>query len=189
MISLITFDKENTEPNDKEKEESSEEIKETKPTEKTITSIPAGIYKVGVDMQPGEYMLFSNSIYHGYVCVSSDSNQDDITFNENFSNNYIATFNEGDYVELSRCTAYPFESVTNDMIDIYNDDGVMLKVGTNIKAGEYKLENTSNNHGYWCIYSDSRESDIVSNDNFEKSAYVTVKDGQYLYLSRCKIVK
>lgn len=64
--------------------------------------INAGMYKVGVDIEPGEYMLFNNDDYRAYVCVSTDSNQNDIVYNENFANNYIATFNEGEYVEIKK---------------------------------------------------------------------------------------
>ena len=42
--------------------------------------------------------------------------------------------------------------------------------------------------GYYCIYSSSRQDNIISNDNFDGQRYVTVSDGQYLLLSRCKFV-
>ena len=49
------------------------------------------LYYVGIDMQPGEYVLISTSDYSGYFCVSTDSNQDDITFNGLFETNSIIT--------------------------------------------------------------------------------------------------
>lgn len=70
------------------------------------------------------------------------------------------------------------------------DSGVLAegtyKVGTDIPAGEYKLTATSGDMGYWEVTnSSSADADIVGNDNFTGSAYVTVSDGQYLKLVRC----
>lgn len=60
------------------------------------------------------------------------------------------------------------------------------RVGTDIEAGEYKLTATSDIPGYWEVTNSSApDADIVGNDNFEGTAYVTVTDGQYLKLNRC----
>ena len=64
----------------------------------------------------------------------------------------------------------------------------MFKIGTHLDAGEYKLEATGSS-GYYCVYNDGRQDDIATNDNFSGVAYVTVQDGQYLLLTRCKIVE
>ena len=61
----------------------------------------------------------------------------------------------------------------------------MYKVGADIPAGEYKLTATSD-YGYWEVTtSSSADADIIGNDNFSNSTYVTVSEGQYLKLSRC----
>lgn len=39
------------------------------------------------------------------------------------------------------------------------------------------------------MYPDSRQDDIIANDNFENQNYVTVSEGQYLVLSRCKFAE
>lgn len=67
--------------------------------------------------------------------------------------------------------------------------GVMFKVGVDIEAGEYKVTAEEGEMGYYCVYGDSRHDDIIANDNFEGSAYVTVKDGQYLVLNRCLLAE
>ncbi|MDO5345290.1 MAG: peptidoglycan-binding domain-containing protein [Lachnospiraceae bacterium] len=143
----------------------------------------ANFYKVGTDIPAGEYVVFAES-GHGYFCVSSDSNQDNIIFNDNFDYNSIITVKDGEYLELSRCYAVPFEE--GPEIDLSGTG--MFKVGTHISAGEYKIESTDG-MGYYCIYPDSRQDDIVSNDNFEGQNYITVTDGQYLVLSRCKFTE
>lgn len=153
---------------------------ETKNEAKEYTKYSANIYKVGTDIPAGEYVVFAEED-HGYFCVSPDSNQDDITFNDNFDYNSIITVNDGEYLELSGCYAVPFDE--NPEVDLAGSG--MFKVGTHIPAGEYKLEVTGS-HGYYCIYPDSRQDDIIANDNFENQNYVTVSDGQYLILSGCK---
>lgn len=143
----------------------------------------AGVYKVGNDIPAGEYVVFANG-GKGYFCVSSDSNQDDILFNENFEYNSIITIKDGEYLHLTRSYAIPIEE--NPDVNV-NASG-MFKVGDHIPAGEYKLEATGE-HGYYCIYPDSRQDDIVANDNFEGQNYVTVSEGQYLLLNRCKFAE
>ena len=142
----------------------------------------AGMDKVGVDIPEGEYLLMASG-GSGYFCVSSDSNQNDIIFNENFEYNSIVTIEDGEYLDLSRCYAVPFSEVTDIST---GETGCMLKVGTHISAGEYKLIATEED-GYYCIYKTSRQDDIVANDNFEGQKYITVTDGQYLVLNRCYI--
>lgn len=169
---------------------SSEEA--TEPTTEKVKSYQNGTFKVGTDIEAGEYMLLAAED-GGYLCVSSDANKDDIIYNEIFKNNLIATFFDGEYVELSRCIAVPFDVVPDDLnglINDYIDYGAMYKVGENISAGEYKLKATSDNlKGYYCIYSSSRHDDIIANDNFDNETYVNVADGEYLLLSRCKIIE
>lgn len=64
------------------------------------------------------------------------------------------------------------------------------RVGTDIEAGEYKLTSDAGTSGYWQVTNSSApDADIVGNDNFEGSAYVTVTDGQYLKLNRCTAEK
>lgn len=147
-----------------------------------------GQYKIGTDMPSGEYILIAND--GGYFCVSSDSNGDDILFNDNFETNSIITVYDGEYLELSRCIAYPFDA----FCEVYGIDtsnsGIMLKIGVNLDAGEYKLESTDDEYyGYYCIYDSSRHENIIANDNFTGQTYVTVSDGQYLLLNRCTIVQ
>ena len=140
-----------------------------------------GQYKVGKDIQAGEYVLFTSVGYSsGYFCVSSDPNGDDITFNDNFDYNSIITIKKGEYIELSRCSAVPMKDVKK----IPKKKGTMFKVGKHIKAGTYKIKSKGGSDGYYCIYPDSRHDDIESNDNFKGTRYIKVKNGQYLLFSR-----
>lgn len=142
-----------------------------------------GMYKVGSDLPAGEY-CFVASGGSGYACVSKDSNQDDILENEMFEHTWFVTVSDGQYLEASRCA---FVMAADVVLNIEPDGSFeegMYRVGIDIPAGEYKL--TTDDNGYYCIYKDSVPPfDIVSNDLFEGSSYVTVKDGQYLMTSDC----
>lgn len=143
-----------------------------------------GGYHVGDNIPSGEYVLLSDG-GSGYFCVSSDANGDNITFNGNFGYDYIITVNDGEYLRLSRCKAYPYnEWKQNNSLDTTKSG--MFKIGSDLPAGTYTL-NSTEGEGYWCVYSDSRESDIVSNENFSGQSYCQVSDGQYLLLNRCTI--
>lgn len=139
-----------------------------------------GQYKVGTDIPAGEYFVSGSSVY---FAVSTDSNGDDIIFNDFTEQNSIITIQDGEYLELKNCKATPFTG--NENID-FNHGTYIVKVGTQLKAGEYKLT-AMGERGYYCIYSDSRQDKILSNDFFEGSSYVTVTDGQYLQVQKCKI--
>lgn len=149
-------------------------------------SYESGQYKVGTDIPAGEYVVLAER-GSGYFSVSADPNNDDITFNGNFDYNTIITIFDGEYLKLSRARAIPFDVFyANNTIDL-SQTGVMLYVGKDIEPGEYKLTCKENESGYYCIYDSSRQDYIISNDNFENSAYISVSDGQYLRLSRCYI--
>lgn len=67
-------------------------------------------------------------------------------------------------------------------------DAGTYRVGTDIRAGEYKVTATdSNDRGYWKVTNDSSpDADIVGNDAFTGTSYVTVSEGQYLTLDRSR---
>lgn len=146
-----------------------------------------GAYKVGTDIPAGEYLFVVTDSSGGYVCVSADSNQDDIIENEIVELCWFATVEDGQYLEVDDCAFLHAELGTLNT----NADGSfstgMYRVGIDIPAGEYKL--TTEDSGYWCIYnSTDLPLDIVRNKIFDGSSYVTVKDGQYLQISDCTAV-
>lgn len=143
-----------------------------------------GTYKVGSTIPAGEYVLFANSDYGGYFCLSSDLAGDDIIENDNFSYNSIIRINTGEYLELSRCYAVKIDEAGSIPKNV---EGAMYKVGTHLPAGKYVLEAVGDYGGYYCIYSDNRQDDIYENENFDDTISVRVRDGQYLQLSRCRI--
>jgi len=150
----------------------------------TFDYYPSGQYKVGSDIDSGEYVLLSEND-DGFFSVNSDANGNDIIFNGGFDINSIITVNEGEFLELRRCIAVKYDDFYPDNSIKIEMEGIMIKVGNEIDAGEYKIEGED---GFYSIYSDSRREDIISNGSVKGSAYIQVEDGQYLELRRCKIV-
>lgn len=146
-----------------------------------------GQYKVGRDFIAGEYVLLNTSDYSGYFAISSDANGRNTIANGLFEVNSIITVYDGEYLELSRCIAIEATDFYSSYTIKTDRDGTMLKVGYDIMPGEYKLVAASGTSGYYSIYNDSRQTNIVDNSLFKNSAWVTVKYGQYIILSRCHI--
>lgn len=146
-----------------------------------------GQYKVGTDIPASEYYVLTRyDGANGYFSVTSDSNGDNIIINDLFPVNSIVSVNEGEYLTLDNASAIPsslFNMATT--IDYTSNTSGVLKVGYDIQPGEYKLTAT-NSSGYWAIYSDARHN-IVSNNIFDSSCYVTLSDGQYFNYSDCAI--
>lgn len=152
-----------------------------------FTKYRSGQYKVGSDIPAGEYMLIASG-GKGYYVLSTDANGKDIIKNNNFTTNAIIEAREGEYLNLSRSYAIPFEEAPLfDTEDGCLPEGTYL-VGLHIPAGEYKISATDEkSKGYYAIYNSSRMDEIDTNANFEGDRYITISDGQYILLSRAKI--
>lgn len=173
------------EATEEESTEAAEEDEETE--EESSDEIAAGTYKVGTDIEPGEYLVFADG--PGYIEASKDSSGqiESIIFNDNLLNDAHAyvTLNDGEYFKLERAYMYPVESAPS----VVPEDGVytdgMYKVGEDIPAGEYRVELNESSvmgMGYLEVSSDSRHQidSIITNDNVQADTYITVQDGQYL---------
>ena len=157
-----------------------------------------GTYKVGKDIDPGEYIIFADDAYGASVCISSDANStfENTIYLEYFGNNQIVTVKKGDYIKIEDSYMYSFEEALKGGIDGKSieelmeyriEEGVMYKVGVNLKPGEYKLKCTDDS-GSWKIYKNIRKRFGNEFDYFEGSAYVKVEKGDYLLLDDCVIV-
>jgi len=70
----------------------------------TDNQLPAGMYKVGLDIQPGEYKVMSQD--SGYVEVSTNSSHTlgGIVSNDNFTGEKYITLKKGQYLKLGDAT-------------------------------------------------------------------------------------
>jgi flagellar hook assembly protein FlgD len=153
-----------------------------------VSSYREGTYKVGTDMPPGEYKVFSGSKdLDAYIEVAKDSTAsiESIIANALFRTFLYITVEEGQYLKMRNCSAVPSEEapVYTPVNGEYREG--MYKVGIDIPAGEYKVnvdENASLDVGYIEVSRDSTLTlnSIIANEIFENSTYITVEEGQYL---------
>lgn len=155
----------------------------------TVKGYPQGQYKIGVDIPAGEYVLYPHQYNgNGYYCISSDANGKNIVDNDFFTGHSIITVYDGDYLELSGCVSYDIHMTPrrSPSPSGYIKSGVYIG-GVDIPAGEYRLTSNEGKNGYYCIYSDSRKNNILSNDNFNGSRYINISNGDYLLLANSNI--
>ena len=161
----------------------------------TLEGYESGNYKVGVDIPSGIYVLLVSKEYTdlpspGYFAISKDPNKKKIVANDNFGGNSIIEVLNGEYLQLSRCTAIPLDKAP----DLKPTGGVyqegMYIVGRHVPPGEYVLKTTDEERdGYIALYPDARHKKILTNYLFKKKRYVKIENGQYLKLSHCRMEK
>jgi hypothetical protein len=169
-----------------------EPAKEPKPEpeEESVKIYKDGIYRVGTKIPAGEYVVFTDDdVLNGYMEIASSSRGtlDDAIANEAFSYNTIVTVNDGNYLILDGAYAISIDEAKE--LDLTREG--MFKVGVHLKAGEYKLECTIESAAYVQVRSDSSHDfdSILTIESFEDEKYITVEDGQYLFIYGCHIVQ
>lgn len=159
---------------------------------KIADSYKEGMYKIGVDLPAGEYIIISEGLLPAYYQMSSDSSGslESIVSNDNFSGNRYITVREGQYLEIRGSRAYALDKAPGlKPADGKYGEG-MYKVGKDIDAGEYKVTPEEGAvSSYVEVAKDSKGTldSIVSNDNFQAEKYITINDGQYIKLVGCYI--
>ena len=162
-----------------------------------------GTFKVGEDLDPGEYILVKNEgEFMGNYDITTDTTGDmessiDSNAFENFS--YIEV-KKGQYLQLDKCTLY-IPSELGDKFDFSNEKELtngMFRVGKDVEPGEYKLEivnDDDNAQGWYSLYNNlgggyKGGPDLQDSDYFSGSKLITLKEGQYLKLdSNTKVIK
>lgn len=150
-----------------------------------------GMYKIGVDMPAGEYVLNPSGKSGAYVEISSDSSGNSIIDNDNFDLFCYVSVKDGEYLTLQGCSAYE-ESGVKNLVDFNGGLALMgtYKVGKDLPAGEYKVKLLKGStSGYYEVNAApiGSASEIINNGIIEGDAYVTLEDGQYIKLQDCFI--
>ncbi len=152
----------------------------------------SGTYKVGTDIEPGEYFIKCTS-YNCYIQLSSNSSGtfNSIIANDNISTHTYITVRDGEYLTV---TGGKLAFSANVDPQTPNSDGSysegMYKVGKDIPAGEYKIVATNSCYIEVASNSNHTFNSIISNNNIEvgTSTYITVSEGQYLKVNGGKII-
>lgn len=144
-----------------------------------------GTYKVGTDIEAGEYYIYCTNYNSCYFEVSADSSGKltSIVTNDNIETFAFVTVKEGQYLKVSGGKILKAADATLPGADTSGNYGAgMYRVGIDIPAGEYKVTCVNGRSCYIEVSSDSTGSlySIVSNDNIDTFSYITVADSQYL---------
>lgn len=156
----------------------------------------AGNYIIG-DIPAGEYAFvkFSSG---GYYCEKDASGS--IIDNENFNSfGYVKVHATGNletrgvlistssFDKLGVSGAKEIYEILNEQSN-YNQAGY-YKVGVDIEQGKYIVESIGSS-GYYAIKTGPvGNSNIVDNDSLSGKATINLRNGQYLDLSRARIIK
>lgn len=148
--------------------------------------LKSGVYKIGTDLLPGEYILLSDNS-DGYFAICSDAGCNNILANNRFGYITYITAYENTYLELDSCVAIPYtDDFSFNPIENGWTDGV-FKCGKDIPCGEYVLISDTSN-GYYAFLSGTDGSNIIANDKFGSIAYVNVSENTYLEIRGCRVV-
>lgn len=144
------------------------------------------IYKVGTDIPAGKYKLFVD-MGRAYYAVCNDANCDDIVANDNFYGQAYIEIHNGQFLELKRCSAIPLDEAAMFDGTIYTSGEYI--VGEEIPAGEYRLQADDGARGYYALetFASDGSRDIDTNNNFTNTAYIQARNGQILVLRRCTL--
>lgn len=155
----------------------------------------AGVYGAGKDIKAGEYCLFANDlddISNGYEVRKTeyDEGEDVLLDAFDFYTSYV-NLKKGDFIEFEGAILYSVK----DMPEIYKElPYVMLKVGKDIKAGNYLITPVDAG-AYYEVTSPVTDAwgdrvTIISNAfDFKNTKKVKLKKGQYLSLENCTYKK
>ena len=142
-------------------------------------------YEVGQDIPSGELYLECTGFEKGYIVIYSDLSRTNVLFSNDFENHSFITLEKGQFLELKMARAIEADKI-NERFSYSNLPKGLYRVGIDIPAGDYTLQQSSSLPAYYCIYDSSTiYQTIVTNKNFEKTIRVSVEDGDYLYLNRC----
>ena len=154
-------------------------------------AIQSGVYRVGVDIPEGEYLVLSGEYYGYFECCSDLSNSiSSIIYNEAMSENESAyiTLYSGEYLKLEGSVMYKVSEAPSikPSNNIYRNGE--YKVGRDIPAGTYRATDLGN--GIVRVYTKSRhdmDDAVVSEILNGKDVTFTVEDGEYIYLLNAQI--
>lgn len=150
----------------------------------------AGMYKVGADIQSGEYIIqpLGDAAYYA-VSTNSSGSMDSIVANDLIAGCPVyVTVRSGQYLTVQSAKFSEAESYEVRPSSPIKQG--MYRVGRDIPAGEYKVTSTGM-ATYCAVQKDSFNTlgSILSNDAlFEGSKYITVRNGQYLLIKDCTAV-
>lgn len=152
-----------------------------------------GTYKIGRDIQKGEYIIkkasgaygglsFKKSVDPYVQNVASDFKMVDVSV--------YYTLSKDGYVHITGCELY--DAASHDMASIGCDGTTpaMYKVGKDIKAGTYTITPDGSGKSYYAVYknsTDAADSARIAETRITKATNVAVSDGEYIWFYRASM--
>ena len=187
--------------NNKSKNDTTNNFSETMEFDSIDTSdlqglLNNGVYKCGVDFEPGDYYIIS--LCGADAGYSKGDTASDIQFDKHRIIRFLS-IDKGEYIQLENTALL----VPKDMIDTqnWNNYGVFA-VGSDLPAGEYKIQSTTDSYdnehydihlmgnlSAYEIFDDTPEFGESIKCSFmpNKQEYITLKEGQYIALNHSKL--
>lgn len=162
------------------------------------------IYKVGKDIEAGEYILVGNSTYKigdvsdknfGYyaICNKKECNVEngDVEISNKFIDKAYVIVKDGQFLKVKHAKLYnakEYKSTVENSISYSSNYSfsTYYKIGYDLSAGTYTLDGDD---FYYSICTKPSckisidENEIIDNNNVKGSSTITVKDGQYLIIA------
>jgi len=152
-----------------------------------------GTYKIGRDIQKGEYIIkkasgaygglsFKKSVDPYVQNVASDFKMVDVSV--------YYTLSKDGYVHITGCELY--DAASHDMASIGCDGTTpaMYKVGKDIKAGTYTITPDGSGKSYYAVYknsTDAADSARIAETRITKATNVAVSDGEYIWFYKASM--
>lgn len=152
-----------------------------------------GTYKIGRDIQKGEYIIkkasgaygglsFKKSVDPYVQNVASDFKMVDVSV--------YYTLSKDGYVHITGCELY--DAASHDMASIGCDGTTpaMYKVGKDIKAGTYTITPDGSGKSYYAVYknsTDAANSARIAETRITKATNVAVSDGEYIWFYKASM--
>lgn len=152
-----------------------------------------GTYKIGRDIQKGEYIIkkasgaygglsFKKSVDPYVQNVASDFKMVDVSV--------YYTLSKNGYVHITGCELY--DAASHDMASIGCDGTTpaMYKVGKDIKAGTYTITPDGSGKSYYAVYknsTDATDSARIAETRITKATNVAVSDGEYIWFYKASM--
>lgn len=152
-----------------------------------------GTYKIGRDIQKGEYIIKKTSGAYGGLSFKKSVNP----YVQNVASDFkmvdvsvYYTLSKDGYVHITGCELY--DAASHDMASIGCDGSTpaMYKVGKDIKAGTYTITPDGSGKSYYAVYKNSTDasgSARIAETRITKATNVAVSDGEYIWFYRASM--
>ena len=156
-------------------------------------SVKSGYYKVGVDIDPGEYLIIAGDYYGYYECTLDRSGSiNSVVYNNVLMGNepsYI-TVNYGEYLKVDNSRMYKIADAPSIKPSNNVYTAGQYKVGRDIPAGTYKVSAVGAN-GTVQVNPKSRhnaDDATLFESLYGGSLTITVENGDYIELTGAQII-